>query len=1559
MRSAIVTICLAAVLITNADAIEAGTWKSFTGGSYPAPAEMEVIEQDKNSILVDMMLEGMNIQERKEQDRIFQFLSIPKADWTKETGKPKLPVVRILLTIPSNNDVEIQVEDAEYKILKDYDVYPVGEEVVKNRGEAVYIGEEFAIDEEFYNTNRFYPQELANISFSGHLRDQRLVQLEFHPIRYNPYSGELMCYSFLRVRLTYRAGMGDNSGLAPNMGQYNTSFTISSMPLAATPGSADGSVSYPDNLKENHKADYVIIVPDQFYNSQRIRQLADWRAQYSGLDVVVAPTGKIYHYFGSTGGLDERIRSFTQYIYDYWRSENMSDGRVGYVVLIGDIEYLPVHISDKKSSNERIATDNWYACVSGDDLLPDIMLGRLPAKNLAELNRIIDKIIQYEQNPLYEDWANNVLLVLGTVEYLRDDMETARDEYLLPAGYNVSEVSALDGGGTGDIISMLNAGQLIVDYAGHGWTNGWEIFNNSDVSRLQNDRKLPVIFSLACRTGEFDHPISDSLAEVFVKHRYGAIAFFGSSRLARASDVGFGLSESISESHLGTLGEITMHTKLKLLPNSMNMELYNLMGDPALDLYAARRPPNKVDLVVSSVDISFEPQQPKQGEEVQIDVAIYNFGAADAHNVIVELRDAIGVDLEATPEAGVLIESHQIPRLPAGERTEIRTIWRTPLGESQHHISVEVLPADGVAENYRENNDAQKTLMVSLEAEGWPVEVEESTLSAPIVADIDNDGNAELLIQSTIHNYGKLYIWHHDGQPASGWPRKVSRTRYDSKNQYTNSSAGPAPAVGDLDGDGNPEIVAAFSEKRVYAWRSDGSTLPGWPIRASGDATTSPILADLDADGKLEVICGLANGRMDIRRSDGSEFPEWPISVGRKGHLFPVVIDMDGDGDLEIVALLSPLPRGSGISTSALYAWHHDGTVVDGWPIQIQGADAILPPSAGDLNGDGTAEIVFASVSDKVCRIYVYEHNGLSTPGWPIITDDEIRSAITLGDLDRDGDVEIIATSYNDFVYAWHHNGRRVYGWPVTIGLYGRRNSTPVLGDVDGDGRAEVIFTSYKGVIHALKHNGVPLQGWPAITEGRYSSSPPVIADLDGDGKTELAYASSSKRFHVLSLTGNYDMQTGSEWSMFLHDQLHTGSYDSKAMLPQAPTDLTASDRPDDKGGSIVLSWNLSPEDDRITGYVIFRSEHYDGQYSMIGKTSSGATTYTDNTTRTGVTYWYVVRAINGMYLSANLEPVSAYSLNNFAPQPPQNVSAYSAGIDRALDIQWLEAEDDNIAGYKIYYGVSSRTYGDPVITGRMGYYMLSGLINDTAYYISVTVYDTDGNESLYSAEVVAIPKDEDTEPPSFSKFYPKKATEEAGFYIKCRVSDPSDVYDDSSGADGQGIYLLWDSDGELSENSYEIQMSRLSSDIYITDVKIPGQSIDAQFVYQVYACDNDYDWENADDRSRGSSQEQTVEFAEAPSKAYNYPNPAPAGEYTDRTIFRYYVASDSHVKISIYDIAGHLVDSLEAEATGGRYNEKEWNISNVASGVYIYIIEIQPASGNRQIIKKKLAIAR
>ena len=76
IRFVMVIVCLMVALTIDAAAIGVGAWTSFTGGGHPAPAEIETAEQGRDSLLVDMMLDGVNVQKREEHGRKFQFMSI-------------------------------------------------------------------------------------------------------------------------------------------------------------------------------------------------------------------------------------------------------------------------------------------------------------------------------------------------------------------------------------------------------------------------------------------------------------------------------------------------------------------------------------------------------------------------------------------------------------------------------------------------------------------------------------------------------------------------------------------------------------------------------------------------------------------------------------------------------------------------------------------------------------------------------------------------------------------------------------------------------------------------------------------------------------------------------------------------------------------------------------------------------------------------------------------------------------------------------------------------------------------------------------------------------------------------------------------------------------------------------------------------------------------------------------------------------------------------------------------------------------------------------------------
>ena len=86
---------------------------------------------------------------------------------------------------------------------------------------------------------------------------------------------------------------------------------------------------------------------------------------------------------------------------------------------------------------------------------------------------------------------------------------------------------------------------------------------------------------------------------------------------------------------------------------------------------------------------------------------------------------------------------------------------------------------------------------------------------------------------------------------------------------------------------------------------------------------------------------------------------------------------------------------------------------------------------------------------------------------------------------------------------------------------------------------------------------------------------------------------------------------------------------------------------------------------------------------------------------------------------------------------------------DTVTNLTWSPIVDDDLLGYRVYYGTASRSYGAPIDVGNVTSYQLTGLTNDVTYYIAVTAYYTGDRESGYSVEVTAIPTEQ--EPPVVS----------------------------------------------------------------------------------------------------------------------------------------------------------------------------------------------------------------
>ena len=308
-----------------------------------------------------------------------------------------------------------------------------------------------------------------------------------------------------------------------------------------------------------------------------------------------------------------------------------------------------------------------------------------------------------------------------------------------------------------------------------------------------------------------------------------------------------------------------------------------------------------------------------------------------------------------------------------------------------------------------------------------------------------------------------------------------------------------SPIVGDFDGNGISEIFYGSDNGNFYGYTIAGYAQYGFPFNAGDDVRSSPTVRDIDADGVNEIVFGSNNGNLYILTPFGSQ----ELLYNTPGSIIgsPAIVDLDLDGDHEIVFTTQDGNAGQ------VYAIDHDGNDVDGFPVDLN-ERMMVGAAAGDLEGDGNADIVVCTWDDN---IYAIDHTGAVKEGFPVTSTNRFNAPPTLVDLDGDGDLEIVAGNDSGLLHVLHHDGTEMASYDVGDDIRGGIS----VADLNDDGSYELLFAGYDDMIHVWNPmDGVELDGWPVDME--YNSlTEPVTADLDNDGDLEVVAAMKSGMVYV------------------------------------------------------------------------------------------------------------------------------------------------------------------------------------------------------------------------------------------------------------------------------------------------------------------------------------------------------------------------------------------------------------------------------------------------------------
>ena len=522
---------------------------------------------------------------------------------TAVIGEPELPLYSTFYQLDPSKNYEFDFEVIESYFVENIKVFP-------HQGMKILEGNDvLSINSNIYESYKSYPEENMLISNRSEGRGIEFVSIQVIPFKYYPKSMRLEVFTNIEIIANEIGEREEISLLQSKRSHIFDEFY------------KDLLINFENSSRpDDYQASSILyIAGGDWLENAYVQDLIHWRHK-QGYLVTAVSTSDI----GTPNGSESIIKNYIQEAYETW------DNPPEIVGLIGDTDVIDCFYQSWGTgggwNSYNGSTDSDYSYLAGNDLIPEVYVGRISGQGVSTMENVVNKTIQYEK-ALYvdDDWFKNSALVGDPSQSGNSTIFTSQYIENIMINYGMSGVEGYyyENGITNWLVNQFNEGILYYNYRGIYGDDGTDFSELS--SQINNGYKTPFATVMTCGTGDFDE--GNSQTEEFVKYGSinnpkGAVGAIGlattGTHTAYNNILNMGIYDGIFVKKLWyagaaeASGDLAMVATYPSNPGNATEAFTgwtNLIGDPALHLWSdvpvnfAIDYPDDIPLGTTSIDV--------------------------------------------------------------------------------------------------------------------------------------------------------------------------------------------------------------------------------------------------------------------------------------------------------------------------------------------------------------------------------------------------------------------------------------------------------------------------------------------------------------------------------------------------------------------------------------------------------------------------------------------------------------------------------------------------------------------------------------------------------------------------------------------------------------------------------------------------------------------------------------------------------------------------------------------------------------------------------------------